>query len=191
MPDTSRGYTYPASTGSTRLWEWFQELAEDIDVDVAAVEAAVAARFIYVYKASAETVTSSTTLQDDDELFVTLPVGVWQITVILSVQGAAAGDFKMSYTFTGGTTGTPGRIVLGPAAATTDSTATTVRATQNGTGTAIAYGVDAALASAIREEMLYQVASEGVLTVQWAQNASSGTATTVNAGSRIVAIRVG
>src|SRR5688572_29230550 len=35
MPNTAnRAYTYPASSGHTRLWEHLQELAEDIDTDV-------------------------------------------------------------------------------------------------------------------------------------------------------------
>jgi hypothetical protein len=31
MPQTSLGFTYPDSSGHTRLWEWIQTLAEDID----------------------------------------------------------------------------------------------------------------------------------------------------------------
>jgi hypothetical protein len=34
MPDTTRGYTYPASTDHTRIWEHLQTLATDIDTDV-------------------------------------------------------------------------------------------------------------------------------------------------------------
>lgn len=34
MPNTTRGYTYPDSSGSDRIWEHFQELATDIDTDV-------------------------------------------------------------------------------------------------------------------------------------------------------------
>lgn len=34
MATTTRGYTYPASTDHTRLWEHFQTLATDIDGDV-------------------------------------------------------------------------------------------------------------------------------------------------------------
>jgi hypothetical protein len=37
MPDTSRGYTYPASTGSTEIWTHFEELADDINTDVDAL----------------------------------------------------------------------------------------------------------------------------------------------------------
>ncbi|MDG4790366.1 hypothetical protein O7626_31355 [Micromonospora sp. WMMD1102] len=34
MPTTGRGYTYPASTGHTRIWEHLETLAEDINDDV-------------------------------------------------------------------------------------------------------------------------------------------------------------
>lgn len=37
MPNTSRGYTYPASTADTAIWLHFQELATDIDADVDAL----------------------------------------------------------------------------------------------------------------------------------------------------------
>lgn len=35
--NTSRGYTYPQSTDHTRIWEHFQELATDINSDVAVI----------------------------------------------------------------------------------------------------------------------------------------------------------
>ncbi|RKN38445.1 hypothetical protein [Micromonospora endolithica] len=43
MPDTSRGITYPSSTGHTRIWEHFQTLADDVDGLFATVESRPAA----------------------------------------------------------------------------------------------------------------------------------------------------
>jgi hypothetical protein len=40
MPDTTLGITYPPSTDHSRLWEHFQELAEDVDTLIAADRAA-------------------------------------------------------------------------------------------------------------------------------------------------------
>lgn len=37
MPTTSRGYTYPASTSHTRLWEHIQTLAQNVNDDVAGI----------------------------------------------------------------------------------------------------------------------------------------------------------
>jgi hypothetical protein len=44
MPDTTRGYTYPDSTGSANIWEHFQELAEDVDTDVGEIVALTSER---------------------------------------------------------------------------------------------------------------------------------------------------
>lgn len=56
MPDTPRGYTYPASTDHTRLWEHFQTLATDIDTDVATLVTASQS----AVDATARTTTSTT-----------------------------------------------------------------------------------------------------------------------------------
>jgi hypothetical protein len=189
MP-TTRGYTYPDSNGSTEIWEHFQELAEDIDTDVTSVEDAVAARFVFSYKDVSETVTSSTTLQDDDELSVVLGIGTWQVEAVLHATGASGGDIKIAWTFSG-TQGSPGKWCLGPQLGTTDAFATSAKMTTAGFSTAVAYGTDGTEESAILEKMLCEVTASGTLQLQWAQNASSGTATTLLVGSRITAIRVG
>jgi hypothetical protein len=41
MGSTSRGYTFPASTDHTRLWEHIETLAEDVDADISALMAAL------------------------------------------------------------------------------------------------------------------------------------------------------
>jgi len=46
MPDTSLGYTYPASTDHDRIWEHFEELATDINNDVAAIAAKPIGRLV-------------------------------------------------------------------------------------------------------------------------------------------------
>jgi hypothetical protein len=38
MPDTTRGYTYPDSTGSVEIWTHIEALATDVDADVQAIE---------------------------------------------------------------------------------------------------------------------------------------------------------
>jgi hypothetical protein len=44
VPSTSRGYTYPDSTGHTRIWEHIEELADDIDADLVAALALLPVR---------------------------------------------------------------------------------------------------------------------------------------------------
>lgn len=192
MPETTnRAYTYPASTGHTRLWEHYQTLADDIDADVEIVATAVEDKATAVVKASDETVTSSTTMQDDNELFVTLPVGLWRVEAMLIFTGATGGDFKCTWSFAGTAAGSQGRMMLGPATATTSAVDTSMRAANTTSGGTAIYGVDGTFASAAREDLIWNVTASGVLTLQWAQQASSGTATTLLAGSRLYITKLG
>lgn len=146
-----------------------------------------------VIKSADESVTSSTTLQDDNELLISLAAGkTYCIEAFILASGAAAGDIKIAWARTGTLNHTGARFCEGPGANTTDVTAaaaaaTTVGVTRanggNALTTANSYGVDGAAVSAIREQFVIQSAVTGTLTLQWAQNASSGTATLVRAGS--------
>lgn len=146
----------------------------------------------YAYKTATESVTSSTTLQDDDTLFLTLPPGFWEVTAWLAVSGAAAGDVKTAWNFSGTSDSLyAARSCLGPAAGTTDTTSSSVVLRAAGQTVQMAYGVDGTGTSAILEELTLKVTAEGTLTLRWAQNTSSATPTVMNIGSRILARRVG
>lgn len=143
----------------------------------------------YDHKAAAESVTSSTTLQNDDDLSVTLPVGAWRVTAILTVSATSAtnGDLRTAWTNTG-TMSTIGRSCFGPGAATTDAAGNANNATRMVATTLTAnmsYGIDGTSSSAIIEELLIEVTAEGVLTLQWAQQTSSATSTTLSTSCRI------
>lgn len=144
-----------------------------------------------VLKTANESVTSSTTMQDDDDFSFPLAAGKsYRIEAVLGVSGAAAGDIKVAWVGAGGVAGLSAtRYCLGPAAAITDASAATVRTQRANITTVIAYGTDGALQSAIREEFLVETTTSGAagtLTMQWAQNASSATATVMCAGSYVV-----
>jgi hypothetical protein len=143
----------------------------------------------YISKSGSESVTSSTTLQNDDHLTVTLPVGVWRITAILTVAGATAGDVKTAWTNTGTITAI-GRSGWGPAASNAAGTDTTMHARASTLTASFVYGCEPGTSAAILEELLLDVTVEGVLTLQWAQNASSGTATTLSTSSRMFITKV-
>lgn len=147
----------------------------------------------YVHKTADESVTSSTTIQNDNHLLVSVAANTeYEIIVRLAVNGSAAADFKMAWTMPAGCTGQ--RFSRGPAVSSATSTAdTTTRAsglTDNFT-TEINYGVFSTGQLSFVEEILYVVTAgtAGVVQLKWAQNASSGTATTVVAGSYIVVRR--
>jgi hypothetical protein len=143
---------------------------------------------LYVVKQATESVTSSTTLQNDDELVLTLLANrTYYVKVCLYVTGAAAGDVKVDWVL-GTVANTPLRFQSGPDTSTSGVGATTVRKTVNGMTTAVPYGLDGSIGSAIVEEFIVQcTTSNASLQMRWAQNGSSGTATQVQAGSFILA----
>lgn len=127
-----------------------------------------------VYKPVDESVTSSTTLQDDNHLFFTVPAGTqMRFDGFLNIDGGA-GDFKYTFTGTGTVTGA-WTTSAGNAALALGVTApfTPVPVTRGAVGT------------------VNGGASGGTLKLQWAQNSSSGTATTLKAGSWLSAQRLG
>lgn len=145
------------------------------------------------HKTADEPVTSSTTLQNDNHLLVSVAANAeYEIIVRLAVNGGASGDFKMAWTVPSGTTGQ--RFSSGPAVSSATSTAdTTVRASglTDSFTTEINYGVFSTGQQSFIEEILYVVTAgtAGTVQLQWAQNASSATATTVEAGSYMTVIR--
>jgi hypothetical protein len=66
MPTTSRGYTYPDSSGHARLWEHLQTLAEDISDDVDLV--------------AADTTLDSDTISADSSTFTSESAALMSVT---------------------------------------------------------------------------------------------------------------
>lgn len=60
MGTTSRGYTYPASSGHDRLWEHYQTLAEDIDDDVSTIVTGLSKPVGFISQATAQTMADAT-----------------------------------------------------------------------------------------------------------------------------------
>lgn len=85
MPNTTRGYTYPDSSGSDRIWEHFQELAGDIDTDVQAIVDRYLSGEATAVTAAGSSYTSAETL------FATVT-----IAVVTGVTYAITADFAIS-----------------------------------------------------------------------------------------------
>jgi hypothetical protein len=147
------------------------------------------------FKQSTQTSTT-TTIASDTELTVTLTAGKTYLITLRAICGVtAAGDIKMQWLRTGTLNHVGSRMCTGPSINTTDVSGTAAAATTVGVlrrsgghslTTAVNYGLDGTSTAAVEETFAIQVDVTGDLTLQWAQNAASGSSTVV-AGSYLIA----
>lgn len=143
-----------------------------------------------------ETVTSSTTMQDDDELYFKFPPNcTYEIITKFVVTGSSSGDFKCKWVATGGVYQLTTRGCLGAGVGITSGTADTdcpMRDTSHNLTTEVAYGCDASFGIFVQERFLIKTGTEGgKLQLQWAQNSSYSTGTTVSTNSYLLAKKIG
>ena len=147
---------------------------------------------IVVVKAADQSVTSSTTLVDDDDLAFPIKASeVWAAEFNLFYNGAIGGDLKVAFTVPAGATGN--WSITGPAVA--QSSGVLENTMQNGAkldtfGTAIAVGASGtgqATELAVIKVLVVNSTTAGAVTLQWAQNASDGDPTTIKKNSYLVA----
>lgn len=149
---------------------------------------------VFAYKTAQESVTSSTTVQADNDLVVALEANTtYTYTMALIVTGVDAGDLKHNFTYPTGcsvseiafaysTASTGAAPVLGAFGYAQDATSPTPDYTS---GTITSTPV-----SLIAHGVIVVGSTAGSLTLMWAQNTSNGTATNLEPGSHIVLTRV-
>lgn len=137
-----------------------------------------------VVKAVTESVTSNAVLQNDDELFCTLAVGIYEITAIISYSGATGADLQTNWTFSGTTT-TNTKNLMGPELAVTSGAATLMVMQPKALTTLQQYGSTAG-ATWLQERLYLVVSVGGTLQFQWAQVLSTASATSVLSASRLI-----
>lgn len=145
---------------------------------------------IHLRKTADESVTSSVVLQNDDHLFFSIAANeIWIVQFALFYQAAQAGDLQVAWTVPAGCTGIHGGQA--PATTTTDGTNTTMwTRPQTSFATALLLGGDgAANCTLLGAATFVNGATAGTVQLQWAQNTSSATATTVRANSYLLAHR--
>lgn len=148
-----------------------------------------------IIKAANETVTSSTVLQNDNELlFALVANATYIIQGCLLVNGSTAGDIKVAFTVPASAVGQMsfnGNIV---AVSGNDQFQRVAVINDFATPDFINFGALGTTASQIMPVMIngaiFTAGSSGTLQLQWAQNASDGTATTVLKGSWMTVTRV-
>lgn len=145
----------------------------------------------FVNKVANETVTSSTTTQNDDELFVALPQnGIFEVTLHLaSNSSSATPDIRIEWDAGGDISLLSLRYCLSHSINTTnanDSSNVKIRAYDNLTDE-VPYGMDGSNYSYVKENFIVQTLNDGgTLQLKWAQWVSNANAVAVKPGSYIV-----
>lgn len=146
-----------------------------------------------VVKTADESVTSDTTLQDDDELAFAVGLGeVWEFEFLLRTKaaagGGATGDLKINLTVPANATGWMG--AFGPKTGAT-AAATLVHAPAAALGTPLSVGVVSNVETYVQvKARVVTTDTAGTVQLQWAQNASNVLATSVLAGSILKATKL-
>jgi hypothetical protein len=137
-----------------------------------------------VRKTATESVTSSTTMQDDDHLSFVCPANKTHVgEIVLFVEtGAEAADLLVEMTTSTGT------LIVGVHGLASTTTAETgdMNALAGGSGTDILIGIDAGFATtAVLKFIVTAGGTDATVKFRWAQGVSSATATSVLAGSHL------
>jgi hypothetical protein len=140
------------------------------------------------WKAADTPRSNTTTLANDPDL--TVPVvanGSYLFLCLLFATGAAisTGDLKAAFAWPSGGSGK-----WGSAGFATGSAVPNWNAARTTTATSVPFGVNGASSSwMLLGGMLLNGATPGSLTLQWAQNTSNATATTLQLGSGLLVVR--
>jgi len=147
---------------------------------------------LIVRKTADETVTSSTALQNDDSLLMSVGVSeVWRLEWIIIYSAATAGDIKIGWTF-------PTGAKINTHTITTDSSGSSLTDNLNfesdfasgGSGTVGTTAASPDYATLFIPMIYVGGANSGTLQLQWAQGTSSGTATAVKANSTLWGVKL-
>lgn len=142
----------------------------------------------FTVKGTSESVTSSTTLQDDNDLQYTITqAGTYKFESMLFVgAGDSAADIKVAFAFPSGAisfwaTGPHTAAITSGTSGDTEFFA--INGAASGSGLFLNYGVSSGATIGIRITGVLVGTSTGSFKFQWAQNSSSATPTTLLAGS--------
>lgn len=143
---------------------------------------------VTIRKGSDESVTSSIAPQNDDALIIPLVAGrSYRVELSIAATGNTAGDIKLAWANTGTITLLGQRFCRGPELATGGPTATLMRSSRaTALATTVSYGTTGT-GGYIDESFEVSCTVSGNLQLQWAQDTSNAGATTVIAGSWLVA----
>jgi hypothetical protein len=149
-----------------------------------------------IRKPLAESVTSSTTVQNDDDLFFAAEANaVYVVDCYLNahqtIADGTAIDLKVQWSVPASSTGT--RLCWGPTVGMTDRTNTSMVSAAHAFTSVRTYGCDISSETvAIYEHLVIETDSTaGNVQLQWAQNTSNANATVLSADSHLIVKRLG
>ncbi|MGI5288021.1 hypothetical protein ACQEVF_32415 [Nonomuraea polychroma] len=133
-------------------------------------------------KTATESVTSSTSVQDDDHLLMTLNANTtYWLDGILITDGAVGGDFRLQFIVPSGTIRW---LANGPVSGATGTVTDVDRNWKVGAVTTVMGTIASGTSSVVHVAGIIRVSSTGgTFKLQWAQGTSSATATRVFANS--------
>jgi hypothetical protein len=185
-------------TGGAVTLQWAQNTIDAATTTVKAGSCLRMTKFtddsnhIYVVKDGGdETVTSSTTLQDDDELVFAVGANeTWEVEVVLHSYGSNSGDLKSGFTVP---TGAVARSACAPGfmsnAGSNFGAIYPLIVDQTGS-TFSGLSQLSAVTMVVRRALVVTGGTAGNVQLQWAQNTSNGTGTVVKNYSYLKATRV-
>lgn len=142
-----------------------------------------AALGIHKYKTADETISATTTLQNDDHLFASVEANaVYGLILTVMYQSGTTPDFKQAFTAPAGTTFESGWFLYNPGTIGFGATGALGSVTGlGGTGANVPFMLSATV---------FVGGTAGTLQWQWAQNTSDAGSTIVRKGSRLTLVRL-
>ena len=145
-----------------------------------------------IKKRATEYLNSSTTMQNDDDLFCYLPPnGIYKIELYLAILGENDAGIKLDWELTGTATEKATRKCFGPAADEADRDNLSVRLNQSYVATDVEYGITSDGVCHLREDLLIETRyGGGKIQLRWAQANSDVDDTIVSVSSYMIVTKV-
>lgn len=143
--------------------------------------------YMYVRKTAAESVASSTTLQDDDHLTIALQPGIYRFTFILEATWAASVGLKVGLACTATDANVNAAVIFSNSSGSTPAGWGYIGFDFTGS---VSYQTYAGTNDPVMIEGALTLADAGTFKLQWAQVTSNATNTTLEDGSRLFVERI-
>lgn len=142
-----------------------------------------------VRKTTDEGLASTTTVQDDNELFIESleSNSTYHIQAFIGAYGTNTADVKISWLLGGSAAAATSRHCNGPATSSTNNLDTNISRGLRSMAAGQPYGIESSIFASIKEDFIVvTTATTGSIQMRWAQNTSQAIRTTVTSDSFIV-----